>query len=190
MCNTPNSYKKFDVTGLNFSPQETKFSPPLDATHDEQSSTLPLLASSAAVPHTTPSLLLSHAGAARVLCAVSPLFPSHVQSHRCSSPACNAGAHRGGSRMKQTGGLNNEGLDFKLLINGGLEAKLQCFTCKIQLPGGLLPGQPGPWIRHWMHACLAVRSNLSSHMLRSSDQTGLARGQATRTQATKQDVFA
>ena len=50
--------------------------------------------------------------------------------------------------MKQTGGLNNEGLDFKLLINGGLEAKLQCFTCKIQLPGGLLPGQPGPWIRH------------------------------------------
>jgi hypothetical protein len=93
MCNTPNSYKKFDVTGLNFSPQETKFSPPLDATHDEQSSTLPLLASYAAVPHTTPPLLLSHAGAARVLCAVSPLFPSHVQSHRCSSPACNAGAH-------------------------------------------------------------------------------------------------
>jgi hypothetical protein len=50
--------------------------------------------------------------------------------------------------MKQPGGLNNEGLDFKLLINGGLEAKLQCFTRKIQLPGGLQPGQPGPWIRH------------------------------------------
>jgi hypothetical protein len=47
------------------------------------------------------------------------------------------------------GGQNNEGLDFKLLINGGLEVKLQCFTGKIQLPGGLLPGQPGPWIRHW-----------------------------------------
>jgi hypothetical protein len=32
-----------------------------------------------------------------------------------------------------------------------------------------------------MHACLAVRGNLSSHMLRPSDQTGLARGHATRT---------
>jgi hypothetical protein len=54
-----------------------------------------------------------------------------------------AGADPGWSTR---GGLNNEGLDLKLLINGGLEAKLQYFTGKIKLPGGL---QPGPWIRHW-----------------------------------------
>jgi hypothetical protein len=45
------------------------------------------------------------------------------------------------------GGLSNEGLDLKLLINGGLEAMLQCFIGKIKLPGGL---QPGPWICHCM----------------------------------------